>query len=58
MDWLSDAAPLAGAILFAALVAGAYRWFRRSDPAAPTQAWKVFLLLLAIIAVRLYAVAD
>ncbi|MDB5572810.1 MAG: hypothetical protein JWN93_3993 [Hyphomicrobiales bacterium] len=58
MDILDEVAPLLGAIVFAALAAGVYRWFRRRDPASRAQAWKVFLVLLAIIAVRLYAVAD
>ncbi len=58
MDYIDMAAPLAGAIVFAATAAGIYRWFRRTDPKAGAQAWKVFLLLLAIITIRLYAIAD
>jgi hypothetical protein len=58
MEHLDVAAPLAGAIVFAAIVAGVFRWFKRNDPQARAQAWKVFLLLVFIIAIRLYAIAD
>ncbi len=45
---------VAAGVLFSGVVAGAYRWFRRKDPASRAQAWKVFATLAVLIAVRFY----
>ncbi len=45
---------IAAGVLFAGPVAWIYRRFRRNDPASPSQAWKIFVVLALLIAVRFY----
>ena len=58
MDLFALARPVLRAFLLAAPLAMLYRRLKRGDPNASANAWKVFAALAAIIAMRLYAIAE